>query len=79
MKPAVRIAMKNLQSSLAMRKERFPLCFGEKKEYDAWLEHEGIAHTSLFRKNICEDCTVSHQKNMTTIGRCVNSQVILKA
>jgi hypothetical protein len=75
MKPAVRVAQRNLESMMATR--HHPKCFESRKEYEEWLDHEAIVNTTAFRRDICEDCTNAHQGQMVREGRCANPQVVL--
>jgi len=76
MKSLVRVAKKNLETSLIGR--HFPKCFETSEQYEEWLEQESVAHTKLFRKDICEDCNSCFKSQMVLEGRCVNPQRIIE-
>ncbi len=76
MKPKHMEMMRNLYASVSVNK--IPVCFDSKEQYRDWLEQEQIAHTTAFRKNVCEDCTNEFKKMMIKSHRCVNIQIILK-
>lgn len=71
-----RLTKRNLETELKTR--RFPRCFDNKAQYDAWLDEEAIAKTQPVRRNICEDCEVNYKNRMVIEGRCANIQIILK-
>lgn len=64
--------MKILQTAIdtyyADTKGKQPKCF-TKKEYNAWVKHEDLAHTEP-RKFPCRDCTVQYQRDMSAAGKC---------
>jgi hypothetical protein len=76
MKTAIRIAKKNLETSMMGRS--FPKCFESLEQYEEWLEQESIANTKNFRKDICEDCTLPYKIAQMAMGRCVNWQRTIK-
>ena len=76
MKPKHVEVMHNLRKSIFAH--RIPACFDSEKQYSDWLDIEEIAHTTAFRKNVCEDCTNEFKRTMVKNHRCVNIQVVLK-
>ena len=76
MKYAVRAAKRNLEAAVA--KSHHPKCFESRKQYEEWLDHEAIANTVAFRRNICEDCTRCYQAQMVKEFRCANIVLKLK-
>ena len=76
MKPKHAEMLQNLRAAVAVHK--MPPCYDSLQQYDEWLEQEQIAHTTAFRKNVCEDCTNEFKKTMIKSHRCVNIQVVLK-
>ena len=76
MKPALKKAMVNLQEEVLRNK--YPRCFESAAQYKEWLSHEQIAHTTKFRKNICEDCTAGFKTQMIFEKKCVNMHVVVK-
>ena len=76
MKPTLKKAMKNLEEEV--RKNKYPRCFESMKQYKEWQSHEDIAHTTQFRKNICEDCTAVFKTQMVLQKKCVNMHIVVK-
>jgi len=75
MKLRTKKARDNLIASVELNK--FPRCFESAVQYKEWCDQEQICHTTLFRKNICEDCCKSFKNDMVKQAKCCNIDVVV--